>query len=351
MMSTNKFFFGLFYLGIFTLIILFSCQTTDSNAPDVVDIGVDFKTIHFEDLLFGLDSNMIAQELGELETSHPAFVNLFFESILPLTDKSGSINEQELIGFINDPFLINLKDTLDQVFDRSAIRSEFEKAFKYAKHYFPNWNTPNIYTLISGFAYQRFLFEDEDGDALGVGLDFFLGSNYPYKQIDPSNPSYSDYLTRTFNEDHIIKKSLEAWIEDKMPPMTSNNLISQMISNGKKLYILDKLLPAVSDTVIMEYTADQLAWSHESELEIWSFFFDQDLFYETNLRKISKYINPSPSSLGMPPEAPGRIANYMGWRIVEAYMKRHPEKSLEMLLLERNAQQILDASKYKPKKK
>jgi len=52
----------------------------------------------------------------------------------------------------------------------------------------------------------------------------------------------------------------------------------------------------------------------------------------------------------MPPEAPGRIANYMGWQIVKTYMNRYPDKGLEMLIMENDAQKILDLSKFKPRK-
>jgi len=342
---------GLLFSASLCVLILFSCNTESPNSPVIDNEKIDFQFIEFDKQLFELNEDDIEAQLEEMASQNPAFTKLFFESILPMKDNTGQLLNQELMDFVQDPFLINLQDTVDLVIDKNEIRNQFAQAFQYSKHYFPQWNTPNIYLLISGFAYQRFLFEDEGGDAIGVGVDFFLGSDYPYKKIDPSNPSFSAYLTRTFNEDHLVKKALEVWVEDKLPPLANNNLVAHMINNGKKIYILDKLLPGVSDTVIMEYTSDQLAWAKENELEIWSFFFSKDLFYESNMRKINKYINPSPDSPGMPAEAPGRIANYMGWRIVDAYMDKHPDKSMEMLLLERDAQKILDGSKYKPKKK
>jgi len=318
--------------------------------PNIDKSEVDFKFIEFDNELFELDTTILDKELINIKSKYPAFSELFFESILPIKDQNAQMSIDILNNFLGDPSLQSLGDTVSQVIDKSKLKAQFAEAFKYSKHYIPNLKAPNIYTLISGFAYQRFLFEDEDGDALGVGLDFFLGADYPYKKIDPKNPSFSQYQTRSFNQDHIVKKALETWIEDKIPPPAKNNLVAHMITNGKKLYILDQLLPTVSDTVIMEYTMDQLTWAEENQLQIWSFFFDQDLFYETNLRKLNKYINPSPDSPGMPPEAPGRIANYMGWKIVETYMSKYPDKSLEMLILEGDTQKILDMSKYKPRK-
>ena len=337
-------------LLFFLVFLILSCESDKTFIPDISQQDVDFNFVEFDVELFQLDTTNIEEGVKNLQDKYPSFTNLFLESILPLKDRNGKLDIASLKGFISDSSLQNLNDTLSLIINKSSLKSEFEEAFKYLKFYFPSWDTPNVYTLISGFAYQRFILEDDGKDAIGVGLDFFLGENYPYKKIDPKNPSFSSYQTRSFNKDHIVKKALEVWLEDKIPTASSNNLVSHMITNGKKLYCLDKLLPETSDTVIIEYTADQLSWAEANQLQIWSFFFDQKLFYETNLRKLNKYINPSPDSPGMPEQAPGRIANYMGWQIVEAYMKRYPEKSLEMLLMERDAQKIMDLSKYKPKK-
>lgn len=337
-------------ITIICLILIYSCKQNEQALPEIDESSVDFKFIEFDRSLFELDTTDLDNELEKINTAYPAFSNLFFESILPLKEQDERISKKDLQEFLADSLLMSVRETVSQTIDKEKLRSQLEQAYKYARHYFPRLKAPNIYTLISGFGYQRFLFEDEEGDALGLGLDLFLGEDYPYKKIDPKNPSFSAYQTRTFNEDHIVKKALETWIEDKIAPPQQNNLVAYMINNGKKLYILDQLLPTVPDSVIMEYSKQQLAWADGNQMQIWSFFFDQDLFYETDLRKINKYINPSPDSPGMPPEAPGRIANYMGWRIVETYMDKHPDKSLEMLIMEKDAQKILDLSKYKPRK-
>jgi hypothetical protein len=52
----------------------------------------------------------------------------------------------------------------------------------------------------------------------------------------------------------------------------------------------------------------------------------------------------------MPPESPGRTANWIGWQIVKSYMRRNPANTLDDLILEKDAQAILDASKYKPRR-
>lgn len=63
-------------------------------------------------------------------------------------------------------------------------------------------------------------------------------------------------------------------------------------------------------------------WVRNNELEIWSFFTEQNLIYETNVNRINKYINPSPDSPGMPADAPGQTANYIGYQMITAYMEK-----------------------------
>ena len=50
----------------------------------------------------------------------------------------------------------------------------------------------------------------------------------------------------------------------------------------------------------------------------------------------------------MPQESPGRIGNWVGWKIVKKYMNKHSNVSLHELMSEKNAQQILSKSGYKP---
>jgi uncharacterized protein YjaZ len=77
---------------------------------------------------------------------------------------------------------------------------------------------------------------------------------------------------------------------------------------------------------------------------------NRDVVYETNFKKIAKLITPSPNSPGMPPESPGETGNYIGWQIIKQFMKRNPEVSVAQMIGMKDAQMILDKSKYKPKR-
>ena len=113
---------------------------------------------------------------------------------------------------------------------------------------------------------------------------------------------------------------------------------------------MDHLLPYTQDSIIIEYTEDQLNWCDENQIQIWAYFLKEDLFYETDNNKINKLVNPAPNHPNMPPEAPGRTGNYIGWKIVEAFMQRQPDMTLSDLVAYEDEQKILEISKYKPRK-
>ena len=344
------------YLLCLSLVLVFvsSCTENERPAPDVSHIDVKTNVIRTENSIALVDTiqNNI---LGALRQQDSSFYDLYFQRVLGVPVNSMSITEQDkfIKGFIADDRIQRITHEVDSLFgDFSDMEKEFRQAFRYLNYYFPEKNIPNIYTFISEYSLQRFIFEDQNGDALAVGLDMFLGEDYPYNDYVVNNTSFSGYMTRTYNKKHLVKNSIETMVEDWLGVTPrGETLLDKMIYHGKKLYLVEHLVPQASDDIIMGYTPDQMKWCNDNEQEMWAYFFKEELFYSTDLNKITKLVNPSPHSSGMPPEAPGRTANYMGWQIIKAFMKRN-QYSLDKLLTlnDYSSQKILEESKFKPKR-
>ena len=335
---------------LFFMMHITSCgEDSREFVPDVSGIELSNKVIRFEQLMSELDTNNLAEEVQKLNTDYTQFYSVYFRNVLPFETKTPEGFLSNFRGYLSDERIQKLQDTTAIVFrdfDTETL-PKLENAMKMMRHYFPEFKAPNIYTFISEYTYQQFLFSDADRDGVGIGLDMFLGADYPYKQLDPNNPAFSRYLTRTFNKEHLPRKIAEILVDDIIGKPPGSRLLDQMIHNGKRLYILDRVLPTAQDSILLEYTDKQTKWVTENELSMWAFFFDENLFYESNAMKINKYINPSPSSPGMPDAAPGRTANYVGWKIVEAYMKKS-KSTLNELIDMNDSQKIMDESRYKP---
>ncbi len=342
------------FILILALCIVSCRPESGTNIPDVSDIHVDIDLTRFDQLLFQ-DSAIDAAHIQQLMQAYPAFSDIFFNHVMPGSDEivvnqDPEIKIQDIQSWIKHPRTRWLYDTVQQIFPRlDDLKKGLKDAFTYAKYYFPEKETPRFFTTISDFGYFPFIYaEDSLRDGIGISLEMFLGEKFPYRKFNGNTEAFSDYLIRSYNKDHIVKRTLEVWLDDLAGPPPGNRLLDIMIHNGKKLYIMQALIPHAADTIIMNYPEAKMKWVKDNERNIWNEFTTQNLLYETSLTRIQKLIGPSPDSPGMPKEAPGNIGSWMGWQIVKLYMKKHPETTLKQLLAIDNAQEILEQSGYKP---
>lgn len=331
------------------LVGLSSCRSERKEVPDVQDLAVTTKVVSFVQLLAEASTSSDPLALQQLTEQYPAFSQVYFTQVLGINPFDPRTFKDSLPGWLSSPFMQGLQHAVDSVYgDFSTWSAEFEQSFKYMKHYFPDQTTPAVYTYNSEMGVANMIFEDQGKDALGVGLEFYLQGVIPYKEIDPMNPNFSDYVVRTYNADHLVKKALESWVEDQVSPVAAQQMLDYMIRHGKKLFILEKLLPSTQDTVIFEYTPTQLAWCRDNEAQIWAYFLQEKMIYEKEMRKVQRYVFPAPVSAGMPDGAPGRTGDFIGYKIVQAYMTRHPQTSLQDLAVQTDAQAIMDGARYRP---
>jgi len=343
-----------YHSRIYLLLLLASFAIISCNdpvleipAPDVSHLNPEVKIQRLDSLFALSDKKMAVEEVVKFQKAHPAFSDIYFKRLLPIYSEDESEFKKRLIDFLSNEQIENLIDTTQIVYPNlNDVRKDLKKAMQFYQHYFPDSNVPNFYSLISEFGVQSFIFQDGEKDGVGIGLDMFLGADFNYKKLDPRNPAFSDYLTLFYNSENVVKRSVEVILEDKIGTQKGSNLLSQMVNTGKNLYILRKILPFLSEEIVLGYSEKQMDWLKKNEIEMWSFFLEEELIYETSNAKTFKYLNPSPNSPGMPEEAPGRTGAYIGFKIVENYMKRNPSTTLDQLIEMKDYQKMI--SKYKP---
>jgi hypothetical protein len=204
-----------------------------------------------------------------------------------------------------------------------------------------------VYAYLSGFQAQTSI-----GDGyFAVGLDLFLGAN---SRFYPSlTNAFPHYLSRHFTPDNITPRVMEGIAREDMFPEDDNDrsLLAKMIYNGKIMYFMDRILPDVADTTKIGYTTEQLKWCGDFKAKIWGYFLEENLLYETDYPKIQKFLTEAPFTpgLGEKNESAPKLAIWTGWQIVREYMDKHPEVTLPQLMADKDAQKILNLSKYRPK--
>lgn len=342
------------YLFLLLIVSIYSCSVESKveDAPVVSHIDVnDIRFQRFDQDLADISSENARADLEFLLNKYPNLSKLYFEQILGFPVDSDSLSNYVQL-FLGAQNISRLQDTIRYIYPEMEKQdSDLGQACQYLKYYFPEYKLPSFYTFQSEFGYQTIIFDDGDSDGVGIGLDFFLGEDFAYKNIDPKNPSFSEYLVRAYNKDHIVKKAIEIIVEDIVGPNRGSRFIDQMIHNGKKLYLMEKFLPHLHDTISLEFSKKDFDWLIANDREIWSFFIDNNLLYETNQSKIMKYLNPAPHSPGMPVQAPGRTASYIGLQIVKAFAERSPDISIQELVQYPDAQKLMEISKYKPRRR
>jgi hypothetical protein len=117
------------------------------------------------------------------------------------------------------------------------------------------------------------------------------------------------------------------------------------------MYLKDILLPNYQDYNKIGFEKVKYDFCIENEQNIWTYFLEQKLLYDTKYKTIQRFIEPGPFSkfyLEIDNETPGRVGQWIGWQIVKSYMENN-KVSLDKLLQE-DVNIIFEKSKYKPKK-
>ena len=95
------------------------------------------------------------------------------------------------------------------------------------------------------------------------------------------------------------------------------------------------------------YTPDQMRWCQNNIAQMWTYLVEKKMLYKTDYLTINKLIAPAPFTSFFTRESPGRAAVWLGYQIIDSYM-RHNKVTLETLLLDNDYQKILAKAKFRP---
>lgn len=336
-------------LLLFSSAMLFSgCQ--GGKHPDVGHIQVELQTRRLDQDLASLDTNNIAAGLQQLKRKYPDFLDFYLDTLMGFGIHKNYNDSVLGIRLGLRPFLAHkdirgLFDTVSSHFpDTKKLDESLKSGFRYMKYYYSSYKAPKIIYFISGLNQWSVL--TVDSTILGIGLDMYLGENYPFYGA----VQIPQYAVQKCKPEYVPVNAFQAIYRYHHPfVMEGRTLLDMMIQKGKEQYFLNKILPETPDTLRLGYTEAQIDWCEENEAEVYNFFITKNLLYEKLLQKTARYINDGPSAAGMPAGSPGNIGTWVGYQIVKAYVKQHPDISMDSLFALTDAQKILQESKYKPR--
>lgn len=325
---------------IFILLISISCKSK-LNTIDIASVDVKIDNTWINAMTVIQNPNTIK----ELITADTILAGIISTAVL---GSNPGINDSLLLSYINDPDRKKLHDTTELIFSHFDWQTLKIPLGRYQAS-FPDKTIPVFYPVISDFNYGLFQFKNQKGEeAIGVGKEMFAGLTGIYDQLSIANPNFSSYINRTFNLIHLPEKIMTALASDVVEEPRSNRLLDHILVEGKKLYLVRQWMPDLTDSIWFECTQEQINWIKDNELDIWRFLLTDKLLYKNSNKDIANLTKPAPHSQGMPPEAPGRAVNYIGYKIIESYAKNN-KVSLPELANEHDYDQILQKAKYKPR--
>ena len=323
------------------IILLGSCSQNNRFKIDTSKNRFSVKIHRFDRDLLSLDTTNMKPGLDSLYSHYPEFLPAFTANILD-TAVTDTLAVRNLFRqFItNKAFKTVNKKTMQTFQNISDIELQVSDAYTYIHHYFPQVKLPEIYFFVSGFN-RSIMMNDK---FIGIGTDYYLGSKFPaYKDF-----TYQ-YMTVNMRRECLATDLVSATLF-RMFVMNSSEyrLMDNMLFRGKVMYLLSVFMPNEKPEDIMGYTPEQWKWAKANEKQVWGYIIDQKHLFSTDVLLIRKYMNDAPFTAPISQDSPGRFGTWLGWQIVQSYMKNNPKITLDDLMKESNYQKMLEESGYKP---
>ena len=306
--------------------LLFSCKRESGLEKEIAEVPVDIKIERFDRLF----AQLTPENLPRLKEDYPfLFSEKYGDSIW--------------LNKAKDTIQVEINEEIKKAFsDLTKEEEQLHDLFQHIKYYFPEIKSPRVLTITSDVDYRNKVVVSKG--LLINSLDTYLGEDHRFYE------GIQKYLRRNFKREQMIPDIASAYAKNLVGPIRDRTFLGNLIAFGKEMYVTDLFLPDFSKAQKIGYTEEQYAWAEDNEEQIWRYFVDKQLLYSTDSNLMPRFLYPGPFSKfyleEIDKEAPDRLGQYIGWRIVTSYMKNN-NVSLPQLLLA-DAETIFNKSKYKP---
>lgn len=161
-----------------------------------------------------------------------------------------------------------------------------------------------------------------------IALNHYLGADYPgYSHL----PHYQRAVKTPEQLPYDISEALVA-TEYPYEEGESATLLSRMLYEGALALAKTRLVDASSPATALGYDEDTYQRLLKTEGDIWRTLVENRLLYDISPTTSRKLLSPGPDvNLGNM-NFPSCLGRFIGYRIVESYMRKHPETTLPELL-------------------
>lgn len=307
--------------------VVFSCDKKSDTEKQIEKINVDFDVVRFDKKF----AEATPESLPKLEKEYP----FLFPEQYP---------DSVWVNKLHDTIQQELNAEVEKAFPEfSSETDELYSLFQHIKYYFPKFEAPTVITITSDVDYKNKALLA--GDYLFIALDTYLGPDHRFYI------GIQEYLKKNFKKDQISVDVAKEYAENYVPSPRSRTFLAHMLYYGKIMYLKQLWLPFKSGAEKMGYTNEEMEWARANEEQIWRYFVENEVIFDTDSELYSRFLYPAPFSkfyLVLDNEAPDRLGQYIGWQMIKQYMDKN-EVSVDKML-KTDAETIFDDANYKPKK-
>tara|TARA_R100001369_G_scaffold954_4_gene3162 strand:+ start:32371 stop:33336 length:966 start_codon:yes stop_codon:yes gene_type:complete len=316
-------------VALFLVLITVSCDSNSNSKleQEIEKIPIDLKVIRFDKKFAAVSS----ETLPALKNEFPyLFPEVFTDSMW--------------VAKINDTIQQEINTEVEKGFpDFTAEEDGLLNLFQHTKYYFPSFKTPQVITITSEVDYRNKVLLATD--YLFISLDTYLGKEHPFYI------GLQEYLKKNFEKSQILPDVAEKIGQVYVPRPEDKTFLAHMLYYGKLLYLKDVLLPKIEDFKKIGYTQDELDWAAANEDQVWRYFVERELIFDSDTDLYTRFLYPAPFSkfyLELDAESPARLGQYIGWQIIRQFMEKNSVSVQDMLATD--AETIFNKANYKPKK-
>ncbi|MBL8011286.1 MAG: hypothetical protein JNJ64_11815 [Flavobacteriales bacterium] len=325
------------------LVLSSACGSTPD--PWVVQPSpVEVSTYRLDQLLFHSPPDSLAGANLRAYADLGDFHRTYVEEVLQAAPMNDPRLSMALMHFTRDPDWAAAQAAADSIFgDMAPERAAFGSAFGRLRTLFPDSLVPRVVIFNAGYNYGIF----PTDSVLGVGIEWFIGADHPVVGL-LAPEAFPNYVKRRMVPDMLVPAAMKGWLMvHYLRDASGEDLLTQMVEVGKVMVLLDALLPDARPDLKLAFTPEQLAWCEANEFNIWRTLVSEGHLFSKDPERIAAYLNDGPFTNGLPRESPGHIGEWIGLRMVQAYLKEHPGTRLPDLFNGLDARTILKA--YKPR--
>ncbi|XOV92562.1 MAG: gliding motility lipoprotein GldB [Bacteroidota bacterium] len=321
---------------MFPLLLSLACSKETCRKTGLIEKQeVNIRIKRLEKELFAASS---PQEVREILLVNPDYTLGFLDG-----DQYPNIDilADKIYQLYQDAYIDTLYTEASEVYaDISGIKQQLEEVVGRLQTLFPEEKSPDLVTTVTGM-YNDLLITDS---LIIVGIDYFIGDEATYRPINIPN-----YMLKRYDREHLVPIIAKFMATTQVSTSPKNTLLSEMIDFGKTYYLTSRLLPCVPDSILMGYSAEEMEAVVDNEKIIWANFVENKILYETSHFIKQKFLGERPNIHEISAKCPGRVGAWIGWQIVEDYMRKNKEVDILTLLDDTDHDKIFSKSGFKPK--